>query len=33
MPLPDNPKIVKLDDELVSTMREAFKTPENYRPG
>jgi catalase len=26
MPLPDNPKTVKLADELVSTMRETFKT-------
>lgn len=33
MPLPDNDYINKLADELVSTMRETFDTPKNYRPG
>lgn len=32
MPLPEDRKLVGLADELVNTMRETFKTPENYRP-
>lgn len=33
MPLPDDPQLIKLADELVDTMRATFNTPENYRPG
>lgn len=32
MPLPDNPQTIKLSDDLVTTMRDVFKTPTNYRP-
>lgn len=33
MPLSENRDMLKLSDELVNTMRDAFKTPLNYRPG
>ncbi|KAF2644854.1 heme-dependent catalase [Massarina eburnea CBS 473.64] len=32
MPLPENPKVLKLSDDLVETMRATFGTPKNYRP-
>lgn len=33
MPLPHDPKLLRLSDELVDTMRATFETPTNYRPG
>ncbi|KAF2164276.1 hypothetical protein M409DRAFT_56564 [Zasmidium cellare ATCC 36951] len=32
MPLPEDPELLKLSDELVKTIRETFDTPQNYRP-
>lgn len=33
MPLPQDPELLKLSNDLVDTMRATFDTPENYRPG
>lgn len=33
MPLPEDSKVVETAESLVKTLRGAFDTPEQYRPG
>ncbi|CAK3871485.1 heme-dependent catalase [Lecanosticta acicola] len=32
MPLPEDPELLKLSDQIIDTMRDLFQTPNNYRP-